>query len=87
MNLTGVEREYLLLHYSGTDKLYIPTDQLDRVTRFIGMEEAVPALSKLRHNRMGTSKIESQGERSGSCSRPFAPLQPARGHTRTRIST
>jgi len=47
MNLTGVEREYLLIHYAGTDKLYIPTDQLDRVTRYIGMGESVPALSKL----------------------------------------
>jgi transcription-repair coupling factor (superfamily II helicase) len=47
MNMTGVEREYLLIHYAGTDKLYIPTDQLDRVTRYIGMGEAVPALSKL----------------------------------------
>jgi transcription-repair coupling factor (superfamily II helicase) len=47
LNMTGVEREYLLIHYAGTDKLYIPTDQLDRVTRYIGMGEAVPALSKL----------------------------------------
>jgi transcription-repair coupling factor (superfamily II helicase) len=47
MNLTGVEREYLLIQYAGTDKLYIPTDQLDRITRFIGMGDAVPALSKL----------------------------------------
>ena len=47
LNLTGVEREYLLIHYSGTDKLYIPTDQLDRVTRFIGTGDSVPALSKL----------------------------------------
>ena len=44
---TGVEREYLLIRYAGTDKLYIPTDQLDRVTRYIGMGDAVPALSKL----------------------------------------
>ncbi len=47
MNLAGVEREYLLIHYAGTDKLYIPTDQLDRVTRFISMGDTVPALSKL----------------------------------------
>ena len=47
LSMTGVEREYLLIHYAGTDKLYIPTDQLDRVTRYIGMGEAVPALSKL----------------------------------------
>ena len=47
LNMTGVEREYLLIHYSGTDKLYIPTDQLDRITRYIGMGDSVPALSKL----------------------------------------
>ena len=47
LRMAGVEREYLLIHYAGTDKLYIPTDQLDRVTRYIGMGEAVPALSKL----------------------------------------
>jgi transcription-repair coupling factor (superfamily II helicase) len=44
---SGVEREYLLIHYAGTDRLYIPTDQLDRITRYIGMGDAVPALSKL----------------------------------------
>ncbi|HEU5201032.1 MAG TPA: transcription-repair coupling factor, partial [Ktedonobacterales bacterium] len=42
-----VEREYLLIQYAGTDRLYIPTDQLDRVTKFIGMGDAVPGLSKL----------------------------------------
>lgn len=51
LNSTGVEREYLLIHYAGTDRLYIPTDQLDRVTRYIGMGDAVPALS-----RLGTSE-------------------------------
>ena len=44
---SGVDREYLLIHYAGTDKLYIPTDQLDRITRYIGMGDGAPALSKL----------------------------------------
>ena len=47
LHMTGVEREYLLIQYAGTDRLYIPTDQLDRVTRYIGMGDSVPALSKL----------------------------------------
>jgi transcription-repair coupling factor (superfamily II helicase) len=51
LNSTGVEREYLLIHYAGTDRLYIPTDQLDRVTRYIGMGDSIPALS-----RLGTSE-------------------------------
>jgi len=47
LDTTGVAREYLLIQYAGTDRLYIPTDQLDRITRYIGMGESVPALSKL----------------------------------------
>jgi transcription-repair coupling factor (superfamily II helicase) len=43
----GVEREYLHIQYAGTDRLYIPTDQLDRITRYVGMGDAAPALSKL----------------------------------------
>jgi transcription-repair coupling factor (superfamily II helicase) len=47
LNMTGFEREYLLIQYAGTDKLYIPTDQLDRVTRYVSMGETIPGLSKL----------------------------------------
>jgi len=47
LDTTGAAREYLLIQYAGTDRLYIPTDQLDRITRYIGMGETVPALSKL----------------------------------------
>jgi transcription-repair coupling factor (superfamily II helicase) len=43
----GVEREYLLIHYAGRDRLYIPTDQLDRITRYLGMGDSTPALSRL----------------------------------------
>ncbi len=41
------EREYLDLQFSGTDRLLGPTDQLDRVTKYRGMGEVAPALSKL----------------------------------------
>ena len=42
-------RDYLLLLYKGGDKLYIPTDQLDRIQKYMGSdrEDAAPALSKL----------------------------------------
>jgi transcription-repair coupling factor (superfamily II helicase) len=41
------EREYLDLQYAGTDRLYVPTDQLDRITKYRGMGEETPALSRL----------------------------------------
>ena len=41
------EREYLVLQYATGDKLYVPTDQIDRVNRYIGGSEQPPALSRL----------------------------------------
>ena len=41
------EREYLVLEYAAGDKLYVPADQIDRVTRYIGSSDRTPALSRL----------------------------------------
>ncbi|MBG0826283.1 transcription-repair coupling factor [Planomonospora sp. ID67723] len=42
----GATREYLVIEYAKGDRLYVPTDQLDEVTRYVGGES--PTL-----NRMG----------------------------------
>ena len=51
----GSKRDYLLIHYAGTDKLYVPADQFDRVTKFIGAEHNLPKL-----NRLGGQEWERQ---------------------------
>ncbi|MDD4680143.1 MAG: transcription-repair coupling factor [Clostridia bacterium] len=43
----GQERDYLLIRYSGSDKLYIPTDQMDLIQPYIGGEDKTLRLSKL----------------------------------------
>lgn len=43
----GVERDYLLLEYAENDKLYVPVEQLDRVTRYVGPEGSSPRLTRL----------------------------------------
>ena len=43
----GTYRDYLFIQYMGNDKLYVPTEQLDRVQRFIGAQNAPPKLNKL----------------------------------------
>lgn len=43
--ISGVERDYLLVEYAGEDKIYVPTDQLAAVTRYTGGE--VPRLSRM----------------------------------------
>jgi transcription-repair coupling factor (superfamily II helicase) len=47
MRSDEVEREYLTLEYAAGDKLYVPADQADRVSRYIGSAEEPPALSRL----------------------------------------
>ncbi len=41
------EREYLVLEYAAGDKLYVPADQIDRVTRYVGASDRPPAPSRL----------------------------------------
>lgn len=43
----GIERDYLLLEYAEGDKLYVPVEQFDRVTRYVGPEGASPRLTRL----------------------------------------
>lgn len=49
LTVDGSTRDYLLLEYRGGDRLYIPTDQMDRVQKYMGGgdEDTVPHLSKL----------------------------------------
>jgi transcription-repair coupling factor (superfamily II helicase) len=40
-------REYLVLQYAGTDQLFVPVEQIDRISRYIGVGEHKPTLNKL----------------------------------------
>ncbi|HEX7497675.1 MAG TPA: transcription-repair coupling factor [Candidatus Limnocylindrales bacterium] len=43
--IDGQERDYLELSFAGTDKIYLPVEQINRISRYSGGED--PALSKL----------------------------------------
>ncbi|TET68299.1 MAG: transcription-repair coupling factor, partial [Dehalococcoidia bacterium] len=47
LSTNGSEKEYLVLRYAAGDKLYVPTDQIDRVNRYIGAGDRPPVLSRL----------------------------------------
>jgi transcription-repair coupling factor (superfamily II helicase) len=47
LSLENGEREYLVLEYAAGDKLYVPNEQVDRVTRYIGPGGYSPSLSRL----------------------------------------
>ncbi len=45
--LNGDEREYLVVQYAGTDQLFVPIHQADRLARYIGADDRPPQLSRL----------------------------------------
>jgi transcription-repair coupling factor (superfamily II helicase) len=36
LDATGADREYLILQFAGSDRIYLPVDQIDRITRYEG---------------------------------------------------
>jgi transcription-repair coupling factor (superfamily II helicase) len=45
--VAGVTRDYLLLAYRGDDRVYVPHEQIGKVSRYIGADSKAPTLSKL----------------------------------------
>ncbi len=46
-DVAGVTRDYLLLAYRGDDRVYVPHEQIGKVSRYIGADSKAPTLSKL----------------------------------------
>jgi transcription-repair coupling factor (superfamily II helicase) len=63
-----IEREYLVLRYAAGDKIYVPVDQVDRVTRYIGAGDGSPTLTRLgtqeweRAKRKARAAVEDLAE-------------------------
>jgi transcription-repair coupling factor (superfamily II helicase) len=52
--VAGVTRDYLLLEYQGDDRVYAPTDQFAKISRYVGAGGESPTLSKLGGPRWHT---------------------------------
>jgi len=79
----GVEREYLLIRYAGPDKLYVPVDQLDRVQKYIGGEDAEPTINRLQGMEWQRAKQRARAkarELAAELVRLYAARQSQPGH-------
>jgi len=52
----GIEREYLELRYAQGDRLFVPADQVDRVSRYIGPGDQAPGLTRLGSQEWSRAK-------------------------------
>lgn len=47
ITVAGIEREYLILEYAKGDKLYVPIDQIDKISKYVSVDGRPPQLSRL----------------------------------------
>jgi transcription-repair coupling factor (superfamily II helicase) len=80
--VAGITRDYLLLAFRGDDRLYVPHEQLGKVSRYVGADAGSPALSKLGGKAWQTLKSrarESVRELAGELINLYAQRQTHEG--------
>ena len=81
-------REYLVIEYASSkrgapgDRLFVPTDQLDQITRYVGAES--PSLSKMGGSDWAATKTKAKKavkEIAGELIRLYSARMASRGHS------
>lgn len=60
IELDGVHKDYLEIHYAGKDTLYVPTEQLNLLQRYIGNEGETPKLHKMGGSDWQKTRAKAQ---------------------------
>ncbi len=81
--VAGVTRDYLELSYRGSDRVFAPTDQLAKITRYVGTGGEPPQLSALGSARWEGVKARARRaarELAGELLNLYAQRAARRGH-------
>jgi transcription-repair coupling factor (superfamily II helicase) len=81
--VAGVTRDYLYLEYAGSDRVFVPVDQLAKISRYVGAGGAHPPLSKLGGNRWDQIKARARRaaqELAGELLNLYAERRRREGH-------
>ena len=78
----GVTRDYLYLEYKGEDRVYVPTDQLAKLSRYVGAggEPTLSALGGKRWQNMKARARKAAGALAGELLNLYAERRTRRGH-------
>lgn len=80
--VAGVTRDYLLLGFRGDDRVYVPHEQIGKVSRYVGADSKAPTLSKLggkAWDNLKTRAREHLREMAGELLRLYAQRQTRPG--------
>ncbi len=58
--VAGVTRDYLHLEYQGDDRVFVPVDQFEKISRYVGAGGEHPPLSKLGGSRWDAMKARAR---------------------------
>lgn len=58
----GVRRDYLLIQYAPPDTLLVPTDQIDRLQKYIGSEDNPPEIHRLGGSEWALTKRRAKAK-------------------------
>jgi transcription-repair coupling factor (superfamily II helicase) len=81
--VADVTRDYLYLEYQGDDRVFVPTDQLAKISRYVGAGGEHPPLSKLGGTRWEAMKARARRavqELAGELLSMYAARRRRRGH-------
>ena len=81
--LAGVTRDYLQLEYRGEDRVFVPAEQLAKISRYIGAGGEAPQLSKLGGSRWEQMKARARraaGELAGDLLNLYAERRSRPGY-------
>ncbi len=81
--VAGVTRDYLYLEYAGSDRVFVPVDQLAKISRYVGAGGAHPPLSKLggtRWDRVKARARRAAQELAGELLNLYAERKRREGH-------
>ena len=81
--VAGVTRDYLYLEYAGSDRVFVPVDQLAKISRYVGAGGAHPPLSKLGGSRWEAVKSRARRaaqELAGELLNLYAERKRRSGH-------
>ena len=81
--VAGVTRDYLYLEYAGSDRVFVPVDQLAKISRYVGAGGSHPPLSKLGGTRWDTIKARARRaaqELAGELLNLYAERKRREGH-------
>ena len=81
--VAGVTRDYLYLEYQGDDRVFVPSDQLAKISRYVGAGGEHPPLSKLGGTRWEQMKARARRaaqELAGELLNLYAERKRRAGH-------